>query len=66
MVVGSGYIAVELAGILSTLGSDVTLVIRYNKVIRSFDAMLSDSLMEELKNSGVKIAHFSQVRDDGC
>ncbi|XP_064394075.1 glutathione reductase, mitochondrial-like [Halichondria panicea] len=61
VVVGSGYIAVELAGILSTLGSDVTLVIRYNKVIRSFDAMLSDSLMEELKNSGVKIAHFSQV-----
>ncbi len=66
MVVGSGYIAVELAGILSTLGSDVTLVIRYDKVLRSFDAILSDTLLEELKNSGVKIANFSQVRGCGC
>ena len=61
MVVGSGYIAVELAGILSTLGSDVTLVIRYDKVLRSFDSMLSDTLMSELKNSGVKITPFSKV-----
>lgn len=32
MVVGAGYIAVELAGILNALGSEVTLVIRYDKV----------------------------------
>jgi len=30
-VVGSGYIAVELAGILNALGSDVSIVVRYNK-----------------------------------
>jgi len=32
VVVGAGYIAVELAGILSALGSDVSLLIRYDKV----------------------------------
>ena len=32
VVVGSGYIAVELAGILNALGSDVSLIIRRNKV----------------------------------
>jgi len=32
VVVGAGYIAVELAGILQTLGSDVSLLIRYDKV----------------------------------
>lgn len=32
VVSGSGYIAVELAGILRGLGSDVTLVIRRGKV----------------------------------
>ena len=32
MVVGAGYIAVELAGILHTLGSDVSLLIRYEHV----------------------------------
>lgn len=33
MVVGAGYIAVELAGVLKELGSDVTLMIRKNKVV---------------------------------
>jgi len=32
VVVGAGYIAVELAGILNALGSDVSLLIRYDKV----------------------------------
>lgn len=32
VVVGSGYIAVELAGILNALGSDVSLIIRRGKV----------------------------------
>jgi len=59
--VGSGYIAVELAGILNALGSDVTLVIRYNKVLRSFEAMLSDELMVAMTDAGVKLAKFSKV-----
>ena len=61
---GSGYIAVELAGILNALGSDVTLVVRYGKILRSFDSMLSDSLMEEMLKAGVKIVRFSKV--SGC
>lgn len=32
MVVGAGYIAVEMAGILSTLGSKTSLVIRQTGV----------------------------------
>ena len=32
VVVGAGYIAVELAGILNALGSDTSLLIRYDKV----------------------------------
>jgi len=32
VVVGSGYIAVELAGIMNALGSDVSIIVRYNKV----------------------------------
>lgn len=61
MVVGSGYIAVELAGILKTLGSEVSLVVRYHKCLRSFDDMLSDALMEEMANAGIKIVKFSTV-----
>lgn len=32
MVAGAGYIAVELAGVLKELGSEVSLLIRRNKV----------------------------------
>ena len=61
VVIGSGYIAVELAGILRALGSDVTLVVRYGHVLRSFDAMLSESLMAEMDTAGVKLVKFSKV-----
>ena len=32
MIIGSGYIAVELAGIFKALGTEVVLSIRYDKV----------------------------------
>ena len=60
-MVGSGYIAVELAGILNALGSDVTIIVRYNSVIRAFDSMLSAALMEELANTNVRVVQGSKV-----
>lgn len=33
VIVGAGYIAVEIAGILSTLGSKSSLLIRHDKVV---------------------------------
>lgn len=62
VVVGSGYIAVELAGILHGLGSEVTLVIRYDKVLRKFDSMLSDTITTELIDSGIKLITYSQLK----
>ena len=49
-VVGSGYIAVELAGVLNALGSQVSLFIRYDAVLRSFDTMLSEQLMTAMRD----------------
>ena len=45
VVVGAGYIAVELAGVFNTLGTDTHLVIRHDSVLRSFDPILSDTLV---------------------
>jgi len=61
VVVGAGYIAVELVGILNALGSDATLVLRYDKPLRYFDSMIHDNLTEELANSGVKLEKYSHV-----
>ena len=43
-VVGAGYIAVELAGVFNTLGTETHLMIRHDKVLRTFDPMLQDVL----------------------
>lgn len=61
-IVGSGYIAVELAGVLAALGSEVTLVIRHERVLRSFDAMLSDGLMEIMREEGLAIVDHAVPR----
>jgi glutathione reductase (NADPH) len=55
VVVGAGYIAVELAGVLNALGSDVSLLLRREHFLSNFDAMLRDTLMEEMLNDGVNV-----------
>jgi glutathione reductase (NADPH) len=54
-VVGSGYIAVELAGVLAALGSHVSLFVRQDRVLRQFDTMLSTGLMREMAASGIEL-----------
>jgi glutathione reductase (NADPH) len=55
VVVGAGYIAVELAGVLQALGTDTSLVVRKEKAMREFDDMLSDVLDEEMQRQGINI-----------
>jgi glutathione reductase (NADPH) len=61
-VVGSGYIAVELAGMLNALGSDVTMLLRREHLLRNFDAMLRENLMEEMLGDGIDILARTQVK----
>ncbi len=51
-VAGAGYIAVELAGVLHSLGVDTHLFVRGAKPLRSFDHMLSDTLVEIMRTDG--------------
>jgi len=62
IVVGAGYIAVELAGVLNALGSKVSLVIRHQHFLRTFDQSLQESLDEEMLNAGVNIVRNSGVK----
>jgi glutathione reductase (NADPH) len=58
-VAGAGYVAVEFAGMLRALGADVTLFFRYDSVLRSFDAMLQEGLLESLAADGVELQPHS-------
>lgn len=60
-VVGAGYIAVELAGVLNALGCDVSLFLRKQHFLRQFDAMLREGLMEQMIEDGVAIFPSTQV-----
>ncbi len=54
-VVGSGYISAELSGVFSSIGSEVTVVLRRSRMVRSFDAMLGEALMREMREAGISI-----------
>ncbi len=54
-VVGSSYIAIELAGIFAGLGADTTLVLRGDTALKSFDDMLGEATLDMLRGEGVDI-----------
>jgi len=60
-VVGAGYIAVEIAGVLNALGSETHLLVRHDKPLRSFDPMLSDTLVEQMARDGLQLHPHTQV-----
>ena len=51
-VVGAGYIAVELAGVLHALGSETHLVVRKHAPLRNFDSMVTETLVELMEEEG--------------
>ncbi|KAJ3785340.1 glutathione reductase [Lentinula aff. detonsa] len=60
-VVGAGYIAVELAGVFNSLGSETHLIIRGETVLRTFDPTLQQVLTPWMEHTGIKIQKSSKV-----
>ena len=54
-VVGSSYIALELAGIFAGLGSETSLVLRGDTALKTFDDMLGEAALEMLRAKGVSV-----------
>lgn len=51
-VIGAGYIAVEVAGVLNALGSDTHLFVRKDRPLRTFGKDIVDVLVDEMAKSG--------------
>jgi len=60
-VVGSGYIAVELAGILSVLGSEVELFVRGSTPLRNLEPAITDVLVNEMGAAGIKLVTETEL-----
>jgi len=54
-VVGGGYIAVEMAGILQGLGVDTTLVYRGDLFLRGFDEEVRHFVKDEISKKGITL-----------
>lgn len=55
MVIGSGYIAVEFAGIMNGLGVNTWLAYRADKVLRGFDEDIRSFVSSEIDKKGVRL-----------
>ena len=54
-ILGAGYIAVELAGVLHTLGVQTDLFVRRERPLRGFDSYIVESLVQEMENTGLNL-----------
>ncbi|AKC85877.1 glutathione-disulfide reductase [Pseudoxanthomonas suwonensis] len=54
-IIGGGYVAVELAGVLQALGSRVDLFVRGPRLLREMDAEVVAQLQEDMRGHGVRI-----------
>ncbi|MFK5155274.1 glutathione-disulfide reductase [Glaesserella parasuis] len=54
-VVGAGYIAVELAGVLNSLGAETHLFVRQHAPLRTFDPLIVETLLEVMHQDGIQL-----------
>jgi glutathione reductase (NADPH) len=60
-IVGGGYVAVEFAGLLRALGSEVD-VLAHERLLEGFDEELVHALTEQMKTHGIRVSHHSAVK----
>lgn len=51
-VIGAGYIAVEIAGVLNALGAETHLFVRKHAPLRTFDPLIVETLLEVMNTEG--------------
>ncbi|HEY9031493.1 MAG TPA: glutathione-disulfide reductase [Kangiella sp.] len=61
VVVGAGYIAVEIAGVLHALGCNSHLLVRKDRPLRYFDKDITDALLDRLQQDGPVLHTHTEV-----
>ncbi|HHF1130051.1 TPA: glutathione-disulfide reductase, partial [Haemophilus influenzae] len=54
-VIGAGYIAVELSGVLNSLGVETHLLVRRHAPMRNQDPLIVETLVEMLEQDGIQL-----------
>lgn len=65
IIVGGGVIACELGQAFANLGSNVTLVVRGDRLLKNSEQEISDMVFEDLKDKGIKVYFESSIDSVG-
>ena len=60
VIIGGGYIGVEFACIMQGLGTQVTQIIRADRILRGFDGDLRSTIQEAMEKHGIRIFNNSK------
>lgn len=61
VIVGGGYIGVEIAGVLNAHGTDTTIMVRREKPLMEFDDTISDTLVECMEMTNLNIMNHTNI-----
>lgn len=62
LIIGGGYIACEIAGVMQALGSQAEIVIRGKYLLRQLDEDISSTLADAMQEQGIKIHREANVK----
>src|SRR5205807_9656401 len=62
LILGGGYIALELGQMFARFGTEVTLVIRGKRILPGYEPEIAEALTEILQEEGLQIVTGAQVR----
>ncbi len=65
LILGGGYIALELGQMFARFGTQVTLVTRGPSILTGYEPEIADALTEILREEGLQIETSAQVRTVG-
>ncbi|MEM6426867.1 MAG: glutathione-disulfide reductase [Cyanobacteria bacterium P01_D01_bin.128] len=61
VILGGGYIGCEFACIMNGLGTEVTVVIRKERILNGFDKDLRNELHEAMQKQGIRIFNNAEI-----
>lgn len=61
IVIGAGYIAVEIAGVLHALGANTELWVRRDRPLRHFDSDITDALLQRMEQDKLQLKTHMDV-----
>lgn len=66
LILGGGYIALELGQMFARFGSAVTILTRGSRLLTGYEPEIAEALSEILRAEGLQIETSAQVRSVGC